>query len=318
MKRLFILKRFHIISTLLIFVIIFGCDNNDNTLVPYAGSSQMSNISVESNSYNPKITWIGGYVSAFGVNKGNKAALDSTLIWLVHSDGDNIKYPITFNVLPSSAQDLTTQYGGKKVNSLTEDNTYTYWVLKSDVWSQVSGKQNVVLQIDSSVSSSTINLNADTAKISPYSSTLKTQSIDVYINIENVTPFGNLGVVSVTGVLSNSPIISWQINDPNAPDSLLSAIGIVEGSQYQSSNAVWEAYSQRDSAGTTIYGKDDVIKQPVQAGQTLSQTYVFALYPSGGLQRNKTYYVWIANKNWDGVTRLRFATGYAYATFNTR
>ena len=73
----------------------------------------------------------------------------------------------------------------------------------------------------------------------------------------------------------------------------------------------------KDSAGTPIYGKDDIIKSPVQAGQSFSSTYVFNEYPENGLERGKNYYLWIANKNWDGVTRLRFAKGYAYITFQT-
>jgi hypothetical protein len=52
-------------------------------------------------------------------------------------------------------------------------------------------------------------------------------------------------------------------------------------------------------------------------GQEFPETFVFTEYPAGGLKRNTDYYVWIANKNWDGENRQRFTLYYAYATFST-
>lgn len=53
-------------------------------------------------------------------------------------------------------------------------------------------------------------------------------------------------------------------------------------------------------------------------GDTFEGTHVFSEFPENGLERNKTYYIWIANETWDGANRLRFADGYAYATFSTK
>jgi hypothetical protein len=64
--------------------------------------------------------------------------------------------------------------------------------------------------------------------------------------------------------------------------------------------------------------KHNVISPPLLSGQQLNNTKEFVEYPVEGLQRNKTYYVWIANKDWNGVGRLRATPYYAYATFKTR
>lgn len=308
------------ISILLIFLLLsfFGCSKDDNSLAPYVGSPAMSDIVVQSGSFKPAVTWIGGYVSVFAVNRGNKAALDSTLVWLIHSVGNNIHYPVTFGVLPEGAEDLTAQFGGSTVDSLSEDNTYTYWVLKEDVWNQISSQKGKVIEIDSSQSGSLVQIIDDTLKVNNFSCVKETQNLDVYINIDNISTFGRLGIISIEIMNSNNPVISWEITQDGVTDSLISAIGISEGGQYDATKLIWEVFSEEDSAGVKIYGKKNLIKSPVTAGESFTGTHVFAEYPAAGLERNKTYYLWIANKDWDGATRLRFASGYAYLTFNTK
>lgn len=314
-KKAFIL--FAIFFLLLIFGG-WGCSDEDNSLAPYAGSPSMSNIIVQSGSFKPAVTWVGGYVSVFAVNKGSRAALDSTLIWLVHTNGNNIHYPVHFGVLPEGAEDMTSQFGGSVEDSLSEDNTYTYWVLKEDVWNQISSQKGKVIEVDSSQSASLVQVKGDTLKINNYGCVKETQNLDVYINIENVSTFGRLGIISVKIMNSSNPIISWEITQDGVTDTLLSAIGIVEGGQYDATKLVWEIFSEEDSAGVKIYGKKNLIKSPITAGEEFPGTRVFAEYPASGLERDKTYYLWIANKEWDGETRLRFALGYAYITFNTK
>jgi hypothetical protein len=60
-----------------------------------------------------------------------------------------------------------------------------------------------------------------------------------------------------------------------------------------------------------------VINAPLVAGQSFPETQIFVDYPAEGLARNRTYYIWIANKLWDGEGRIRVTSYYAYATFNT-
>ncbi len=291
-----------------------SCSKEDNTLVPYVGSSGMSDIIVEDSSFTPKITWLGGYVSVLGVNKGTHAALDTSLLWLIYAPDNQIHYPVKYGVLPSGSQDLTGKYDGSFLDTLIEDSTYTFWVMKADDWNLISSMQNTIIILDSSVTN--YQSDGDTVRFSPEGHVQKTQNLDNYVNISNVETRGKLGSVFIEQPrTSNNPLISWEITQ--VQDSLISAIGITEGSQYNGSAIAWEVYSVSDSAGSTYYGKKNVIASPVIAGQELPETFIFTPYIEGGLKRNTSYYVWIANRYWDGEGRTRVVNYYAYATFDT-
>ncbi len=312
-------KDFSVLFFLTIILTVFlfpSCSKEDNTVYPYAGSSGMSNIIVEDSSFTPKITWVGGYVSVVGVNTGTRAALDSSLVWLIYMPDNQMHYPVQYGKLPSGAQDLTGQYNGTFVDSLIEDSTYTFWVMKADDWSQISSMQNKVIILDSSASS--VEVIGDTVRLSSESHTQKTQHVDNYVNFKDFFAKGKLADIFVEQPrTSNTPKISWQIKQPGVTDTLVAAIGITEGNQYNASKILWEIYSVSDSAGGTYYGKKNVIPSPLLAGQDIPGTYVFTEYPASGLKRNTSYYVWIANKNWDGENRTLVTQYYAYAYFTT-
>jgi hypothetical protein len=314
------LIKFSMLFLILIFTSLLffsSCNNENNTLVPYDGSTQMSNITVEDSSFTPKITWVGGYVSVVGVNTGNLAALNSSLVWLIYMPDDQIHYPVKFGTTPSGAQNLTTQYNGSLIDSLIEDSTYTFWVMKASDWDQISSMQNKILVLDSTLTTS-IQIDGDTIRLSPAGHTQKTQNLDNYVNFKDYFTKGQLADIFVEQPrTSNNPRISWQIKQSGVTDSLISAIGITEGTSYNNSKIIWEVYSVSDSAGSTYYGKKNVIAPPVIAGQEFPETFVFTAYSEGGLKRNTSYYVWIANKNWDGENRSLVTQYYAYAYFTT-
>lgn len=310
--------------TKLIFCIIFmmisfySCQDVDNTLAPYAGSPRVSGLTLEERSFTPKITWIGGYVTAIGINKGTRAALDSTLIWLMYKENDGIRYPVQYGQLQNGAQDLTTQFGGIKISELIEDSVYTIWVIKQNVWNSLSALPNKTIVADSSISEMFVVVN-DTIKVSNSVHTQVTKNLDNYINVYDVAAFGRLGSIKIEKpTTSNNPLISWTIVQSGVTDTLLAAIGIAEGNQYSSASSIWEVYSEITENGVTFYGKHNVIPGPLPSGQIVNNTKVFVNYPADGLERNKTYYIWIANKDWDGVNRLRATPNYAFATFKTR
>jgi hypothetical protein len=148
-----------------------SCGNDENPLASYEGQPAMSNIVVEAGSLTPKITWLGGYVTVLGINRGAVAALDSTLVWLIYAGGNNIHYPVTFGQVPPGAQNISSQYGGKSLDRLVEDDTYTYWMLKEDVWSQVAANTNKPLRVDASLTATTIKVENDTVFINAHSHT---------------------------------------------------------------------------------------------------------------------------------------------------
>ncbi len=303
---------------ILIIIFLFtSCSEENEGLAPYTESPKMSSITVQDSTYRPKVTWLGGYASVFGVNYGSRAALDNSLVFLIYKAANDIHYPVTFGQVPSGAQDLTSQFGGTSVDSLTEDSTYTFWVLKEDQWNQISSMSNKILQFDSTLSTS-LQVDGDTIRLSSQGYVQQVRPLDVYIDITGVNPAGRLGTVSIEETnITNSPIIRWTINQAGVTDTSISAMGIVEGGQYNPDAEVWSVYSLSDSAGQPQYGKVNIINAPITSGESISGTQVFVEYPAGGLKKNKTYYVWIANKNWDGEGRLRITNYYAYATFNT-
>jgi hypothetical protein len=313
MKNIYKKRLSSIMVILLVAGIFFSCNDDDNVLAPYAGSRMLSDMVIEDESFTPRVSWVGGYVSVFGVNRGNKAALDSTLVWLIHTDGNNIRFPLVYGELQEGAVDITSQYGGTPLDLLEEDVNYTFWLLKDDVWNQISSKTNKQL-IPDSLASSTVIESDTSLNISQYSFFKGGKTINVYINIINVRVFGALAEIFIEPTMMNVPRISWRMLTPGA-DSLVSAIGMVRGQVYAASNAVWEVYSIRDSAGINLFARDNVIPPPVTVGDEFPQTRTLVEFIPENLQRNTEYHVWIANNTWDREGRARFTPGYGYAVF---
>ncbi len=304
--------------TVLLLLIIISCNNEDNGLASYTGSPMLSNIIVEAGSFKPNITWLGGYASIIGVNIGSKASLDSTLIYLVKTNGNTLKFPIKFGTIPDGAVNLIDNYNGKMVDSLSEDNLYTYWIMKEDVWNKISSNVNCQFIADQNLEPGEITTVADTlTKISAYSFTVKSQFIDVFVNIKDLKYFGRLGEVTVhQPTEAGPPIVTWKIKQVGVTDTAISAIGLVAGQQYDEKFIVWDLWSVEETPDGKVYGKKNVINAPIRLGDLLPGTFTFKELPLTGIERNKDYYIWIANQNWTG-TRSRVANYYAYATFRT-
>lgn len=296
-----------------------GCKNNDQPLAPYnPGTITLTPLSVQA-SYDPRITWNGSYVSAVGVNRGSRAIIDTSLVWLIHQAGNALHYPQTFGTIPSGAEDLTVSSGGQATSALSEDVVYSFWIAREDVWGTIAANHGKVLAADSTLSTGS-RVSGDTLYLSAASFAAKVNPIDIYINIRNVRPVGRLGVINVIQTnTSNAPIITFTITQTGTlpPDTLLANMGIASGAQYDVSSVAWEVLAVDSSSGTPVYWSKDVIGSPVTAGQKIPGTVEFTAFPSTGLQRNVSYYVWIANKNWDQRNRTRSAYNYASATFET-
>jgi len=303
---------------ILIFCLLIACDESDKPLAPYVGSPELSGIEIEQGNFSPKITWLGGYVSALGVNIGETAILDSSLIMLVRTNGNNLRYPVKFGQVPEGAEDLTAQYDGIRTEKLIEDNTYTFWVLKADVWENVVQNAGKPIGIDQDLAASTVEVRKDTVFTSSFNHTQKTVPLDVYVNIENVRSLGKLATIMLIETdTSNNPIITWEMAQAGVTDTLIAAIGLVKAQVYSPAAVVWEAWVEDTSSGQPVYGRMNTIASPIIVGQHISGTRIFYEYPESGLERNEFYYLWIANKDWDGISHRRSADYYCYITFST-
>jgi len=298
-------------------LLMFGCSDDDKPLAPFQGERDLSDILIESNSFEPGMTWAGGYVSALGVNKGTVAALDSTLVWLIVDEGDELRFPVTFGQVPSGAQELSTDYGGQPLTTLVEDNVYTFWLLQNEAWQQAKDNPGKILS-EAPQGSSAVEVKQDTVFIHQNIHAQLTQSLDVFVNIADLRTFGRLGNISITEPSTNPGIVvSWQITQSDVTDSSIAAIGLTEGQQYDPSTTTWEVWSEDTVDGQPVFGSLNIIESPLVLGESLPGTRTFAEFPEEGLERDRFYYIWIANNNWDGESRLRSASFYAYATFRT-
>ncbi len=301
-----------------------GCTKEDNALLPYnpdtgpaGGPVSLTAIQVEDSVYAPRVSWGGGYVSGLGVNRGTRATLDTSLVWLIHGAGDGVRYQEKFGTTPAGLENLTTQFGGSPIAALQEDQMYTFWIAREEVWSAIAANAGKILAVDSNMAGAS-RVSGDTLFLTSRSFEEKANPIDLFIGIRNVTAVGRLGSITVTQTnTSNAPIISFHVTETGAPDTLLANIGIASGSVYDVGSVVWEILAVDTTSGSDVFWTRDVIPPPITAGQSVPGTRVFTAFPASGLDRNKTYYVWIADRLWDQRNRTRTGNFYASATFDT-
>src|SRR5690606_12420318 len=107
-----------------------GCSEDTYPLAPYEGGRPLDLLKV-TQSFTPEIQWVGGRVAAVGVNRGTRAALDSTLVWLRVAPGNENSIGSFVTVGQESASDLVLSYGGTPQDRLTDGETYTFWIAEA-------------------------------------------------------------------------------------------------------------------------------------------------------------------------------------------
>lgn len=301
-------------------LLILGCKEDENPIASYLGETYLKNILIEQNSFTPKITWIGGYISTLGVNTGKNATIDTSLIWLAHSEGNNLTYPTTYGILKTSQENLSEFFGGSFESQLSEDETYTFWIAKENIWSVLSNNTGKIIKIDSALSGIENELDSDTLFVAQNNFSKLTYSLDVFMNVDesSIQNRGRLGTIFIEQTdTSNNLNITWEFTDTEITDLSISAIGICEGQQFDLNSQLWDMYSLDQIDGENVYGSKNIITQPISLGEKIDGTRVFYEFSEKGLERNKNYYLWIATNEWDGESRGRTANGYATITFTT-
>lgn len=112
-------------------VAVTGCDSGSNPLAPYEGHRPLM-LQRVTQSFTPEIQWVGGRVAAVGVNRGDRAVLDSTLVWIKTSSANDINSHAT--VGQDGDEQIVLQYDGVPVSALEDGETYTFWVATTEAW----------------------------------------------------------------------------------------------------------------------------------------------------------------------------------------
>lgn len=120
------------LAALLPILLFGGCDGADNPLADYQGERPLI-IQRVTQSFAPDVQWVGGRVAAIGINRGERAALDSTLVWIHQVDGDQISAPVFVRDVLDA--DIVESFGGAPTDSLDADQTYTVWLATAEALS---------------------------------------------------------------------------------------------------------------------------------------------------------------------------------------
>lgn len=105
-----------------------ACSNEANPLAPYLGQRPLEFLHV-TQSFTPDIQWVGGRVAAVGVNRGDRAALDSTLVWIQRAPDNAISSSV--NVGQDADRAYIESLGGTPQEELTDTETYTFWIAEA-------------------------------------------------------------------------------------------------------------------------------------------------------------------------------------------
>jgi hypothetical protein len=131
MRKTFAFGRIHLVALLTVCTAAGGCDAAEHPLAPYEGARPLL-IERLTQSFAPDVQWVGGRVAAVGINRGSRAALDSTLVWLRTTSGDDLGSPIM--VRAENDEDAVMMHGGMATDSLGSGETYTFWLATRSVY----------------------------------------------------------------------------------------------------------------------------------------------------------------------------------------
>lgn len=128
-----------------------GCDSTNGDLAPYEGERPLNLLKI-TQSFSPDIQWVGGRVAAVGVNRGDIAALDSSLVWLIAADEDEINSHVTVGQGTDASR--IKSFGGVPVDSLPSGEKYTFWLATKEVMDAAlqSGSRNEFTFLDTTFS----------------------------------------------------------------------------------------------------------------------------------------------------------------------
>lgn len=256
-----------------------SCDGGvSEVLAPYEGQRPFELLKI-TQSYAPDVQWVGGRVAAVGVNRGSRAALDSTLLWVRTAPGEDISSHVTIGEEGDAA--FVRQYGGTPVDSLPTDVPLTFWMA-----------DRAVLEggLDSTTFTAESFLDTTFASFSyEIRGRLRTRE-DVEVSVYRDQK-----------LLSDRLIVQWTPADFN-----FRQIALRKASSPGFADLIWHVVAPDGQPG---------LKAPFASNQVPAQAEVVVPWPEEGISP-ESYTLWMTAPNWNSTFTLT-APGLAYVTFFT-
>jgi len=256
-------------------------DDNDDLLAPYTGSRPLQWLHV-TKSTTPDIQWIGGRVAAAGVNRGSRAAFDSTLIWLRTSPDNQIGSYITFGSNPDLA--AISRAGGNPAAYLTDSTQYTFWL--ADKSALTDGRPDTASNPFTFIDTSFVMNILVRGKLGGERNSQGKELVDIVIT-RNET------------MLEDSYTITW-----TPAEVAFRQIAIRTSSLGGFTDLLWHI--------VTPDSLPDNIHPPVRIGIAPPGTEEAVAWPESGFIKNKVQILWMTNSKWKVNNFAPTAAGYAW------
>lgn len=254
-------------------LLVLGCEDDANPLAPYEGERPLilQRVTV---SARPQIQWVGGRAAAVGVNQGDQAALDTTLVWLMTAGGNDISSAIT--VGPNADEEQIRTYGGTPVDQLENGQEYTFWI--ADLSAMDAGLP--VEQLDDfSFIDTTLTLN--------YLLQGRSGGDDSFID--------EIQIVRDQQLTSDTYIVTWTPSDVG-----VQRLAIRQGSSGGFTDLIWDIIADNEQG----------ILPPVVIGEPPEGVQVAVAWSDEGFSP-ATYTLWMTSDTWAG-SFVPNASGYAF------
>lgn len=243
-------------------------EDTDSTLAPYQGYRELEIIYIM-HSPEPDIQWLGGRVAAVGVNQGDKAALDSTLIWLMTAEDNAIDSYVTYGT--DADTDKIQQCEGEFIDSLSHKVQYTFWLAEKDAY-------------DANLASAYLDEHTFVDTTFELSYILSGRLKSGYTNIEEIRIEQN------ETILTNTFTVSWL-----PADKPFREIGILKRSLPSNENLSWHIRTSPDSL-------EDNIFPPIIIGEQIPGTIEIVPWESSGFLPDEdnlvvgaTHVIWLVD-----------------------
>jgi hypothetical protein len=255
-------------------------DPDDGILAEYAGNRPLHFLKI-TQSFTPDIQWVGGRVAAVGVNKGPAAALDSTLVWLMTADGNDINSHVTVGEETDTERILS--FGGTPSDSLDDDQEYTFWLADKVAWDAGLNiaERNEFTFIDSTITTR-LYLRGR------WGGGRDASGNDI----------ATISILRDERLLSDRYIVDWP------EGTAFRRVAIRQSSLGGFTDLVWHVVTPDD--------EPDNITPPIIIGETPPGTDEVTPWPDTGFELNTVYILWMANSDWVPNTFSPSSAGYAW------